>query len=134
MPFAQQLVRDNYAYYAFDTTEELSIMREKMKAAGVPSPQYNSITRNTMQNSLTLSDSEVKKRIASSTPYVIRIKMPRNEEVKFYDLIRGWIVVNSNNIDDKVIFKSDRMPTYHLAKYVDDYLMKILPCAFAFGL
>ena len=100
-------------------------MREKMKAAGVPSPQYNSITRNTMQNSLTLSDSEVKKRIASNTPYVIRIKMPRNEEVKFYDLIRGWIVVNSNNIDDKVIFKSDGMPTYHLANVVDDYLMKI---------
>ena len=125
LPFAQQLVRDNYAYYAFDTTEELSIMREKMKAAGVPSPQYNSITRNTMQNSLTLSDSEVKKRIASNTPYVIRIKMPRNEEVKFYDLIRGWIVVNSNNIDDKVIFKSDGMPTYHLANVVDDYLMKI---------
>ncbi len=124
-PYAEQLVKDGFAYYAFDTTEDLDVMRKRMKSAGVPSPQYNAITRNTMQNSLSLSEDEVKKRMDLGDPYVIRIKIPRNEEVKLNDIIRGWVVVNTNNIDDKVIFKSDGMPTYHLANVVDDYLMKI---------
>jgi len=124
-PYAEQLVADGFAYYAFDTKEELTAMRERMQAAGVPSPQYNGITRTTMQNSLSLSEDEVNKRIESGDPYVIRIKTPRNEEVKLNDIIRGWVVVNTNNIDDKVLFKSDGMPTYHLANVVDDYLMKI---------
>ncbi len=125
LPYAEQLVKDGYAYYAFDTSEELTAMRERMKAAGVPSPQYNSVTRTTMQNSLALSEDEVQKRMDAGEPYVIRIKMPRNEEVKLNDIIRGWVTVNTNNMDDKVIFKSDGMPTYHLANVVDDYLMKI---------
>ena len=123
--YAEQLVRDGFAYYAFDTTEELTAMRERMKAVGVSSPQYNSTTRTTMQNSLSLSEDEVNKRIAVGTPYVIRIKIPRNEDVKLNDIIRGWVQVNTNNMDDKVLFKSDGMPTYHLANVVDDYLMKI---------
>ena len=125
LPYAEQLVKDGFAYYAFDTTEELTAMRERMKAAGVPSPQYNAVTRTTMQNSLALSEDEVKIRMDAGETYVIRIKMPRNEEVKLNDIIRGWVVVNTNNMDDKVIFKSDGMPTYHLANVVDDYLMKI---------
>ena len=125
LPYAEQLVKDGFAYYAFDTTEELTAMRERMKAAGVPSPQYNAITRTTMQNSLALSEDEVKIRMDAGETYVIRIKMPRNEEVKLNDIIRGWVVVNTNNMDDKVIFKSDGMPTYHLANIVDDYMMKI---------
>tara|TARA_B100000902_G_scaffold12252_1_gene14936 strand:+ start:73382 stop:74905 length:1524 start_codon:yes stop_codon:yes gene_type:complete len=124
-PYALQLISSGYAYYAFDTPEELQAMRERMSAAGVPSPQYNTITRNTMQNSLVLSETEVKKKLDSGIPYVIRIKMPRNEEVKLKDIIRGWVVVNTNNMDDKVIFKSDGMPTYHLANVIDDYSMKI---------
>jgi glutamyl-tRNA synthetase len=124
-PYAEQLVRDGFAYYAFDSTEDLTAMRERMRLAGVPSPQYNSITRTTMQNSLSLSEDEVTKRIFAGDPYVIRIKTPRNEEVRLNDIIRGWVVVNTNNMDDKVIFKSDGMPTYHLANVVDDYLMKI---------
>ena len=124
-PYAEQLVKDGFAYYAFDTSEELTAMRERMKAAGVPSPQYNAVTRTTMQNSLTLSEDEVNKRMQDGDSYVIRIKMPRNEEVKLNDIIRGWVVVNTNNMDDKVIFKSDGMPTYHLANVVDDYTMKI---------
>ena len=124
-PYAKQLVKDGFAYYAFDTSEELTAMRERMKAAGVPSPQYNAVTRTTMQNSLSLSEDEVNKRMKEGDPYVIRIKMPRNEEVKLNDIIRGWVVVNTNNMDDKVIFKSDGMPTYHLANVVDDYTMKI---------
>ena len=125
LPYAEQLVKDGFAYYAFDTSEDLTAMRERMKAAGVPSPQYNAVTRTTMQNSLALSETEVKKRIDAGDPYVIRIKMPRNEDIKLNDIIRGWVVVNSNNMDDKVIFKSDGMPTYHLANVVDDYTMKI---------
>ena len=124
-PYAEQLVNNGYAYYAFDTAEELTLMRERMKKAGVTSPQYNSVTRSTMKNSLSLSDDEVKKRLNNEEPYVIRIKMPRNQEVKLFDVIRGWVVVNTNKMDDKVIFKSDGMPTYHLANVVDDYLMKI---------
>ena len=125
LQYAEQLLQSGHAYYAFDTQEELSQMREDMKNAGIPSPQYNSITRVGMKNSLSLSEDEVKKRIKSGEKYVIRIKMPRNEEVKINDLIRGWVIVNTNNMDDKVIFKSDGMPTYHLANVVDDYLMKI---------
>ena len=125
LPYAEQLVKDGFAYYAFDTTEELTAMRERMKAAGVPSPQYNAVTRTTMQNSLALSEDEVKIRMDAGETYVIRIKMPRNEEVKLNDIIRGWVVVNTNNMDDKVIFKSDGLPTYHLANIVDDYMMKI---------
>ena len=125
LPYAKQLVKNGFAYYAFDTSEELTAMRERMKAAGVPSPQYNAVTRTTMQNSLALSEDEVSKRLEAGDPYAIRIKMPRNEEVKLNDIIRGWIVVNTNHMDDKVIFKSDGMPTYHLANVVDDYAMKI---------
>lgn len=123
--YADQMIENGTAYYAFDTPEELDAMRERLKAAGVPSPQYNAVTRSSMKNSLTLSAEEVEKRLANGDPYVIRIKMPRNEEVRFQDTIRGWVVVNTNNLDDKVLFKSDGMPTYHLANVVDDHLMKI---------
>jgi len=125
LSYAESLLENGHAYYAFDTPEELSQMRERMKKAGVPSPQYNGITRTTMKNSLSLSETEVNKRIKSGDSYVIRIKIPRNEEIRLNDIIRGWVVVNTNNMDDKVIFKSDGMPTYHLANVVDDYNMKI---------
>ena len=124
-PYAEQLVKDGFAYYAFDTAEELDNMRQRMKNAGVPSPQYNSVVRDSMQNSISLSEDEVKQRLDKGDSYVIRIKMPRNEEVKINDTIRGWVVVNTNNLDDKVLYKSDGMPTYHLANVVDDHLMKI---------
>lgn len=124
-PFAEKLVQEGHAYYAFDTPEELEIMRENLKKAGVAAPQYNHITRMSMKNSITLPQEETRRRIESGEPYVIRVKIPRNEEIKFYDQIRGWVVVNSNNIDDKVLFKSDGMPTYHLANVVDDLLMEI---------
>ena len=123
--YAQRLVDQGHAYYAFDSSEELSQMRDRMKKAGVPSPQYNAITRSSMKNALSLSEDDVKAKLKNGEKYVIRIKMPRNEEVKIHDLIRGWVVVNTNNMDDKVIYKSDGMPTYHLANVVDDYLMKI---------
>ncbi len=123
--YAEQLVEAGYAYYAFDTTEELEEMRKRLEAAKVASPSYNAITRQQMKNSLTLPEDEVKRRIAAGDPYVVRIKIPRNEEIRLKDIIRGWVVVNSAQLDDKVLFKSDGMPTYHLANVVDDYLMKI---------
>lgn len=122
---AQQLIDKGFAYYAFDTEQELEEMRERLKAAGVATPQYNSITRMQMRNSLTLSEEETKNLIASGTPYVIRLKVPRKEEIRLNDMIRGWVMVHSSQIDDKVLMKSDGMPTYHLANVVDDYLMKI---------
>ena len=123
--YADILLEKGHAYYAFDTAEELDNMRQRMKNAGVPSPQYNSVVRDSMQNSISLSEDEVKQRLDKGDSYVIRIKMPRNEEVKINDTIRGWVVVNTNNLDDKVLYKSDGMPTYHLANVVDDHLMKI---------
>src|SRR6185437_83280 len=110
--------------YAFDTSEELEAMRKRLEAAKVAAPQYNAVTRTSMKNSLTLSEDETKKLLDAGTPYVIRVKIPRNEEVRFHDIIRGWVVVHTSSLDDKVLFKSDGMPTYHLANVVDDYLMQ----------
>src|SRR5688500_14085852 len=123
--YAQQLIDNGYAYYAFDTEQDLETMRERLKTAGVASPQYNSITRMQMRNSLTLLEDEVKALLDAQTPYVVRLKVPRKEEVRLNDMIRGWVMVHSSQIDDKVLMKSDGMPTYHLANVVDDYLMKI---------
>ena len=123
--YAFELIEKGNAYYAFDTTEELEEMRNRMISQGNPSPAYDHITRQYMKNSVSLSKDEVDKRLNDGEPYVIRIKMPRNEEIKFNDLIRGWVTFNSSQLDDKVLFKSDGMPTYHLANVVDDYLMKI---------
>lgn len=125
MDYAMKLVNEGNAYYAFDTPEELDAMRERLKAAKVASPQYNAITRATMKNSLTLSEDEVKARLASGESYVIRIKVPRKEEIRLNDMIRGWVMVHSSTMDDKVLMKSDGMPTYHLANIVDDHLMGI---------
>lgn len=122
--YADQLLSDGHAYYAFDTAEELDAMREKLKAGGM-APQYDAVSRMSMKNSLTLSEDDVKSRLEAGEPYVIRIKLPRKEEVRFHDLIRGWVVVQTAAMDDKVLFKSDGMPTYHLANVVDDYTMKI---------
>ena len=125
LPYAEQLVKNEDAYYAFDTPEELETVREQAKQMGMPNWQYNGVTRSSLRNSLTLPQTEVNRLLAEGAQYVIRMKMPRNRDIRFHDLIRGWVVVNTNNLDDKVLFKSDGMPTYHLANIVDDYLMKI---------
>src|SRR6478609_4494793 len=123
--YAQKLIDDGNAYYAFDTSEELEAMRERLKTLGSSDQQYSSTTRMQMKNSLTFSEGEVKQKLDSGEAYVIRLKVPANEEIKLVDLIRGEVTVNSSQIDDKVLMKSDGMPTYHLANVVDDYLMKI---------
>ncbi|PWJ40149.1 glutamyl-tRNA synthetase [Sediminitomix flava] len=125
MQYAQQLVDEGKAYYAFDTPEELDAMRKRLEEAKVANQQYNAITRLQMKNSLTLSEEEVKERIESGDPYVIRLKVPLKEEIRLNDMVRGWVMVHSHTIDDKILMKSDGMPTYHLANVVDDHLMKI---------
>lgn len=124
-PYAEELVKNGKAYYAFDTAEELNEMREQAKKMKMPNWQYNAITRASMKNSLTLPEDEVQRKLENGDPYVIRFMMPRNEDVRFEDIIRGWVVVNTNNLDDKVLYKSDGMPTYHLANIVDDHTMAI---------
>ena len=123
--YAEKLIADGNAYYAFDTEAELEAMRERLKAAGDPNQQYGSQSRMQMSNSLTLSEQAVKEKLEAGVGYVIRLKVPVNQEIRLTDLIRGEVVVNSSQIDDKVLMKSDGMPTYHLANVVDDYLMKI---------
>tara|TARA_X000001036_G_scaffold345098_1_gene324836 strand:+ start:921 stop:2468 length:1548 start_codon:yes stop_codon:yes gene_type:complete len=123
--YTQQLIEEGKAYYAFDTPDEIDQMREKLKSAGVLNLNYNSASRKTMTNSLTLSKDEVKKKIGAGTPYVIRFKMPDKREIRFRDLVRGWVLIHSSTLDDKVLLKSDGLATYHLANVIDDYLMKI---------
>ena len=123
--YIDQLIASGNAYYAFDTPDELEQMRERLKAAGGASQSYDMHSRTKMNNSLTLSTEEVQKKLDTGEPYVVRVTRLPNEEVEFKDLVRGYVVVDSTNLDDKVLYKSDGMPTYHLANVVDDYLMKI---------
>ena len=123
--YATQLIEAGHAYYAFDTPTEIEEMRNNFKTPENPSPQYNHAVRAKMRNSLSLDAAEVAALLEAGTPYVVRIKMPDNEEITFTDLIRGEVSFNTSQVDDKVLLKADGMPTYHLAVVVDDYLMKI---------
>lgn len=123
--YAEQLVNEGHAYYAFDTSEELEKMRAEYKSEQNPSPQYDHTLRMKMNNSLTISAEETKKLLEAKAEHVIRIKVPENERVAFTDMIRGEVHFDSSLLDDKVLLKADGMPTYHLAVVVDDYLMKI---------
>ena len=118
--YAEKLVAEGFAYFAFDTSAELEAKRKE-----IPNFQYNHATRLQMINSLTLSSNEVEKLLNENVPHVIRINMPVDETVAFTDMIRGEVNFNSTQVDDKVLLKADEMPTYHLAVVVDDYLMKI---------
>lgn len=123
--YAEMLIERGWAYYAFDTPEEIEAMKETLEARGQVMPQYNFATRELMRNSLTLSAEEVAKLKADGVPYAVRFKVPKKEEVRFYDEIREWVVIHSSQIDDKVLLKSDGLPTYHLANVVDDHLMGV---------
>jgi glutamyl-tRNA synthetase len=123
--YATALINAGHAYYAFDTPAEIEEMRNNFKTPENPSPQYNHAVRAKMRNSLSLDAAEVAALLEAGTPYVVRIKMPDNEEVTFTDMIRGEVSFNTSQVDDKVLLKADGMPTYHLAVVVDDYLMKI---------
>jgi len=122
--YAEMLVTKGDAYYAFDTPEDLEQMRMSYEKRG-DTFIYSGSVRNTLSNSLALPGEEWKAKLEKGEHYVIRYRMPVNEDIHFDDLIRGHIVVNSSTLDDKVLFKSDGMPTYHLAHCVDDHYMEI---------
>lgn len=123
--FVMQLVNEGKAYYAFDTAEELEEMRQRLRDEKVDNQVYDSLSRAAMRNSITLGNEKTEQLIKDGEPYVIRLKVDRDQEIALVDLIRGEVKVNSNNIDDKVLLKSDGMPTYHLANVIDDHLMGI---------
>ncbi len=122
--YADQLIQEGKAYYAFDTSEELDAMRAMFESKG-SAFQYNALTRVKLRNSLALPADEVKALLDSDTPYVIRLKVPAKGEIRFQDSVRDWVHVHTSSIDDKVLMKSDGMPTYHLANVVDDHIMEI---------
>jgi len=122
--YADILVDKSDAYYAFDTPGQLESLRNEAEKAG-KTFIYNAEIRGKMSNSLSLPEVEWRDKLDKGEPYVIRYKMPANEDIIFKDLIRGQIVVNTSTLDDKVLFKSDGMPTYHLAHIVDDKIMEI---------
>jgi glutamyl-tRNA synthetase len=122
--YADMLIEKGDAYYAFDTQEQLETLRTDAEKNG-NTFIYNAAIRGKLQNSLSMEESAWKEKLASGEPFVIRYKMPSDEEISFNDMIRGDIVVNTNTLDDKVLYKSDGMPTYHLAHFVDDHLMEI---------
>ena len=123
--YAEQLVADGFAYYAFDTAEELGAKRAEMEAAG-QTFIYGQTTRMGLRNSLSMPEAEWKTLLEERTDWTIRFKMPENRVVKMDDLIRGHVEVNTSTLDDKVLWKrADELPTYHLANIVDDHLMEI---------
>ena len=123
--YAEELVENGFAYYAFDTAEELGAKRAEMEAAG-QTFIYNQTTRLGLRNSLSMPEAEWKALLETRTDWTIRFKMPENRIVKMDDLIRGHVEVNTDTLDDKVLWKrADELPTYHLANIVDDHLMEI---------
>lgn len=124
LKFAEQLIESGHAYYAFDTPEELDLARAEAESKG-DTFTYNALSRSNMKNSLSLPELDWKALLYSSAHYVVRFKMPDAQDVTEVDLIRGSVTFNTAQLDDKVLFKSDGMPTYHLANVVDDHLMEI---------
>ncbi|MDX1761647.1 MAG: glutamate--tRNA ligase, partial [Christiangramia sp.] len=122
--YAEKLIASGDAYYAFDTAEELDAHRKDHEEKG-KTFIYNWHNREKLKNSLSLSQEEVQEKIDSEEPYVIRFKSPQDETLHLKDVIRGEMEIDTNILDDKVLFKSDGMPTYHLANIVDDHLMEI---------
>ena len=120
LKFAEQLIEQGHAYYAFDTPEELDAQRKLH-----PNFRYSHENRLSLRNSLSLSSSETATLLSNGTPYTVRMKMPIDETVAFHDMVRGEVVFETNLIDDKVLLKADGMPTYHLAVVVDDKAMDI---------
>lgn len=122
--YALQLVQSGNAYYSFDTDEELDALRKEYEGRG-ETFMYNAKSRGQLRTSLNMTYEDVQNLINAGTHYVIRFKMPENEELQLFDIIRGEVHFNSSLLDDKVLYKSDGIPTYHLANIVDDHLMKI---------
>jgi len=122
--YADQLVEQGDAYYAFDTEDELNAMREELGTEHAAA-KYDASTRGQMRNSLSLPEEEVDDLLASGANYVIRLKVPTNQSIRFDDEVRGTVSFEASGLDDQVLIKSDGLPTYHLANVVDDHLMEI---------
>lgn len=122
--YVDKLIADGNAYYAFDTADELSAARKRGEASKKPF-SYNRFMRPYMRNSTSMSADDVNELLSSGADYVVRFKMPRDIDVRFTDLVRGTVGFNTDALDDKVLFKSDGKPTYHLASTCDDYNMGI---------
>lgn len=123
--YVQELLRRKQAYYAFDTPEELEQMRDQEEAQGHRAQKYDHRIRLKMVNSFTLSAEEVEQKLAAGAPHVIRLKVDPDQQIHIQDIIRGEVIFDSNELDDKVLMKADGLPTYHLANVVDDHLMQI---------
>ena len=123
--YAQQLIDEGHAYYAFDTPEEIEAMRKRFATEENPSPKYDAATRGEMTNSLGLSGEEVRRRIDRGDAHVVRLKANPGGRITFHDRIRGRVSFSTGGIDDQILIKSDGMPTYHLANVVDDHEMQI---------
>ncbi|MEP6930919.1 MAG: glutamate--tRNA ligase, partial [Flavobacterium sp.] len=121
--YADQLINSGWAYYAFDTPDALDTLRKEHEAEG-KTFIYNHHNREKLDTSLVISAEDTSKRIANGEHYVIRFKTPVDETLHLKDIIRGDVKFETNLLDDKVLFKSDGMPTYHLANIVDDHLME----------
>ncbi len=122
--YAKQLLKSGHAYYAFDTPRELDRIRKEYESRG-ETFVYDARVRDSLRNSLQMQPGEMEEIVATGTPYVIRFRFESNEEIVMQDMVRGEVVVNTSTLDDKILFKSDGMPTYHLANVVDDNLMAI---------
>ena len=123
--YALTLVQDGKAYYAWDTPEDLEQMRQRLTDRGVPTPKYDASVRGEMKNSLSLSSDEVAALLEADVPYTIRLNVDPGQSIMIQDKIRGEVVFDSTELDDKVLLKADGYPTYHLANVVDDHLMEI---------
>lgn len=123
--YALTLVREGRAYYAWDTPEDLEQMRQRLTDKGVPTPKYDASVRGEMKNSLAMAASEVNELLDNKIPFTIRLKVDPGQSIFIQDKIRGEVVFDSTELDDKVLLKADGYPTYHLANVVDDHLMKI---------
>lgn len=122
--YTTQILQTDYAYLAFDTPEELDSIRAEYEAKGEVF-SYNNVSRKTLRNSISLSETEVKELLDKNTPFVVRFKMPENRVMNLTDIIRGNFSINTDTLDDKVLVKQDGMPTYHFANIIDDHEMQI---------
>jgi glutamyl-tRNA synthetase len=123
--YVDRLLEEGNAYYAFDTTDELQAMRDRLTTSDNPNPRYDAETRLEMRNAYTLPAVEVKARVDAGEAYVVRLNVPVGQTIQFNDIVRGTVVFQSAEVDDQVLMKSDGMPTYHMANVVDDHLMHI---------
>lgn len=123
--YVDLLIADGHAYYAFDSKEELEAMRTRLTTSENHSPKYDMVSRQSMKNSFTMDAAVVQEKIDNGAEYVVRLRVPEDEQIQFDDLVRGVVSFASSEVDDQILLKSDGMPTYHLANVVDDHLMGI---------